>query len=270
MIKHLLTTGFLTLSLFAAAQTVTNPGFENWSDSGLGYDDPDDWTTSNILSLFGAPVNVTESSDAHGGSSAASLETADFMGEMLPGILAQQIETTATPDSLIFWAKYTPTGSDEFTASITLTNNTVPVGAGTYSGVASANGYVRIAVGVEYVSTDAPDTLSISFLSSGDNGEIGSVLLVDDVSLVTNPTTGVGEIKQQAPMSLYPNPARESLNIEVAKDATIEIYNALGMLVETIKADSDKPFVLSTSDYRSGVYLAKSSTGVTQRFVVKH
>ena len=282
MFKHLLTTGFLTVSLFAAAQTIPNAGYEDWADSGLGYEDPEGWVTLNIFSLLGGEVSVTESSDAHSGSSAAAITTTMFDAdedgtpEPFPGILALGslesvgMPTTNRPDSLIVWAKYTPSGADEFTVTIDLSNNGMPVGGGTFTGVTAGSGYVRLAIGIDYASSDTPDTLNIGFTSSASDPQIGSELLVDDVSLVTNPTTSVAEIKQQAPLSLYPNPARESLNIQVGKDATIEIYNALGMLVETIKADSDKPYVLSTADYRSGVYLAKSSNGVTQRFVVKH
>ena len=277
MFKHLLLSGFLTISLATVAQTIPNAGFENWSPSGNGYDNPDDWATLNdqVFQVNGSP-SVTPSSDVHSGATAIRLETVSFAGNAMAGMIMLSpgvqpgIPIANRPDSLFAWVKYFPVDADQFMVNVQLTKEGTLIGQSNYMAGGAITDYIRLTLGIDYTSGDTPDTIRIGFISSAAQPHVGSVLFVDDVSLVTNPTTGVGEIKQQAPLNLYPNPARESLSIQIDKDATIEIYNALGILVETIKADSNKPYVLSTADYRNGVYLAKSSTGVTQRFVVKH
>ena len=270
MIRFLLLAVFVSGFAILRAQTISNPGFEDWSTTG--FQDPVGWVSTNsFCALNQVPFNVTKSTDAHSGTAAVKCETISCNGINLHGLVSYHTTTTVTPDSISAWVKYTPAGNDLFRMTAEAFHDGEYIGIGVYTGGATNGEYIQIAVRIDYFSAEDADSIIISFISSEAAPQAGSVLLADDVSGVPPPVTvGLNELDQEAPFSLYPNPASESLNIEVAKDATIEIYNALGMLVQTIKADSDKPFVLSTSDYCSGVYLAKSGTGVTQRFVVKH
>ena len=55
-------------------------------------------------------------------------------------------------------------------------------------------------------------------------------------------------------MIVYPNPAKESFSIEgLESNATIEIYNSLGVRVKTVNAIADEE--INISDLATGVYM---------------
>jgi len=74
-------------------------------------------------------------------------------------------------------------------------------------------------------------------------------------------------------VTLYPNPAKESVNI-VAEDGVrlIVVYNVLGQQTTKIDLNGEHKFTLNTNNYRSGIYFINIITdkGVTtQRLVVQ-
>lgn len=76
--------------------------------------------------------------------------------------------------------------------------------------------------------------------------------------------TGVDE-EELNPMTLYPNPAKESIRILGIKDnSTIEIYNSLGERVRTVNAGPDQE--IGVSDLSSGLYLVRCGNRI-QRFI---
>lgn len=76
--------------------------------------------------------------------------------------------------------------------------------------------------------------------------------------------TGVDENGASA-LKVYPNPAKESLRIEgLETDATVEIYNSLGMMVKTVNATADEE--INISDLPQGIYMIRCGQQ-TIRFV---
>ena len=76
--------------------------------------------------------------------------------------------------------------------------------------------------------------------------------------------TGVDE-GELNPMTLYPNPAMESIHIlGIEANSTIEIYNSLGERVRTVNAGPDQE--IGVSDLASGLYLMRCGNR-TLRFV---
>lgn len=76
--------------------------------------------------------------------------------------------------------------------------------------------------------------------------------------------TGVDE-GELNPMTLYPNPAKESIRIlGIEANSTIEIYNSLGMLVKVVSAGPDQE--IGIRDLSSGLYLVRCGNR-TLRFV---
>lgn len=76
--------------------------------------------------------------------------------------------------------------------------------------------------------------------------------------------TGVDEVELN-PMTLYPNPAKESIRIlGIEANSTIEIYNSLGMLVKVVSAGPDQE--IGIRDLSSGLYLVRCGNR-TLRFV---
>ena len=67
------------------------------------------------------------------------------------------------------------------------------------------------------------------------------------------------------PMTLYPNPAKESIRIlGIEANSTIEIYNSLGERVRTVSASPDQE--IGVSDLASGLYLVRCGNRIL-RFI---
>jgi hypothetical protein len=287
----------LAIGARAAAQAVPNGGMEIWEPQLMGmYEDPQSWGTLNIAAALGGSANVTKSPDSHSGQYAARLETivvdggggmldtaAGFMmlGEIdfMNSTYVQGAPFTARPDSLIFWYKYSPAGADNMGVAAELTywdgSSNQLVASAEWLSATTVGDYVRMSIPFEYESTETPDSLTVIFSSSASEddasvGYPGSVLYVDDISTYTNAMASVISLKANEAIRVYPNPAKDVLNVTLAKDAVIEIYNVLGAHVETVRSHSSGTTEIPTSRYNNGVYLLKTSTGLTQRFVVKH
>lgn len=293
MIKQLLLIGTVAISSLATAQSLTNGGFESWTTVGT-YEEPNGWATFNIVSGFsGMPVPTTKLTDAHSGMYAARIETiaADFDGngitDTLPGIIyngtldlassdpAIGTPFTARPDSPIGWYKYAPVNVDMFMVQVMLSkwNGTSreDIAMGTLSGSSAVTDFMRMSIPLEYGSATTPDSMAVMVVaSSGDQPVPGTVIWVDDLSFVMNSTASAAPQPSEVPIRLYPNPARDVLNVVLADDATIHVYNALGKEVDILKGNASKTVTIVTSAYDNGVYLLKTDAGIVQRFVVKH
>ena len=69
--------------------TILNPSFEFWTNVGL-FEDPQDWSTPNSLTVLAGKILVTKSTDAAHGNLSAKLKS-DTIGApaeaVVPGIL---------------------------------------------------------------------------------------------------------------------------------------------------------------------------------------
>ncbi len=72
-------------------------------------------------------------------------------------------------------------------------------------------------------------------------------------------TVNVNEIAVATP-KVYPNPARDFVNIENANNSTISIYNMMGQLVRKVESTSEI-LQINTSDFNSGIYMIKIQNG---------
>lgn len=82
------------------------------------------------------------------------------------------------------------------------------------------------------------DTIAVNTNYTMANGiQRYSYYYIDDVSLVEDTSTGIDEIKGENKVNVWPNPAKDVLNITVSKEllternTEIKIYNAVGELV---------------------------------------
>lgn len=82
------------------------------------------------------------------------------------------------------------------------------------------------------------------------------------VSLVTafNWTESVSEQENYA-IQVYPNPAENQLNIIADDLQRVNVYNAMGQLVETVKVESQDQHTISVEAYPSGLYTLQIVTG---------
>ena len=69
-------------------------------------------------------------------------------------------------------------------------------------------------------------------------------------------------------MTLFPNPASESVILKGENLGMVSVYNVLGQKMEEFVTEGSE-LILNTSGYENGVYMVKAGEK-TMRFVVKH
>ena len=84
----------------------------------------------------------------------------------------------------------------------------------------------------------------------------------------TYPYDAVEESKESE-IALYPNPAKEKVTIEGLEAAKVQVYNALGQMVKTVRGTNE----IDVADLVEGVYLVRimdaEGKSYTERLVVK-
>ena len=222
----LLSVTFLTLN---AQQQIENPGFENWEDAGTVVDEPTDWSSIKTSDVGGlnalAPQVWSQSTDAHSGTYSVKLENVASIGPVANGIITTgrvhadlnpengyvftdvsdtkwNSSFTDTPDSLVGWYKYTPSGSDAGKAQVILhtgaAQNPDPafgnwVGEARFDFSGTTSTWTRFSVPFIYYNANTPAYL-LAVLVAGDSTQsvAGSVALFDDLELIYNPV-GINE-----------------------------------------------------------------------------
>ena len=198
------------LLLIATTRTfaqIPNAGFENWTSGNCvfnSYNDPNGWGDINSLAcIIGAItcIKTTTPANVHSGSAALELSTQNAAGQTAPGICAtgsinqntQAVQggfpLTTRPDKLIGWYKYAPVSPDTFSVSINIYNGATSgtiIGTGSISGANTVSTYTKFIVPITYTSGATPDSAQITLINSaGANGQVGTLMYVDDLSLVS-------------------------------------------------------------------------------------
>lgn len=252
---------------------ILNAGFENWTN-----DDPDDWLTLDIL---GFANSVSQSSDAHSGSSAARLEVVDIGGGnaypafMYSGADGMGFSVSQQHGSLTGYYKFVPqTANDFLTVFINMIKNDQSIGSGFWTTQATALSYTQFVAPITYFSPETPDTAYIwiaVYDSAGGSGTIGAYALIDDLSF--GPSTDV-QLENQNPSTFslsqnYPNPFNPStkINFSITEQSFVElsVYDILGneitKLVGDIYSAGEYSVDFKAENLPGGVYIAKLSAG---------
>lgn len=256
---------------------IPNASFEDWT-SATNYDNPNNWTTLNVLAALGAPAVASKSTDAVSGNFALKLETVSFFGNKIPGLCylgEYEINLldpasgtlfgkpfTGRPSRLVGAYKYVPVGNDVGGVSLQLWRTNPATGKRDTIGQATltaetTTGYQNFDLPIEYTATDAPDSISIVIVSSANEGQyqVGSAIYVDDLQLVYDPL-GINTSDALA-ASVYPNPATNQLHI-IAQQIGINgsqllLYDVVGKLVLQQALSNDDTMV-SVANLPAGVY----------------
>ena len=69
----------------------------------------------------------------------------------------------------------------------------------------------------------------------------------------------VNEIEAESNFSIMPNPATNYFNIEGENIAKVEVYNAVGQMIDVVNVENDNVQV-STENYNNGIYFVKATT----------
>ncbi|MDD4236908.1 MAG: T9SS type A sorting domain-containing protein, partial [Bacteroidales bacterium] len=116
-----------------------------------------------------------------------------------------------------------------------------------------------IAKPVEFYTPHTSGSQQINITVTDAYGE--SKTITKEVLVNDNCGSGIGE-ELINPVSLYPNPARDKVYLDIPKEVTpnnAEIFNSLGQLVIVVKAHNGLN-VIDVSDLSVGSYIIKIST----------
>jgi len=226
-----------------------NPGFENWTQVGNHYD-PDNWNTLNPSTSVVGILSATRATgaDVHSGSYAIKLTT-----KLVFNIIANGIATTGTlivtppygitggipftgrPDSIAGWYKCTAqpgdTGFVEF--SLLGANNDTIGYVRWWAPTAAVGTYARFSKAITYFSAATPVTSQwILSSSKGTNQLVNSMIIIDDLELITNPV-GLPEYKNENSIRVYPSITDGHLSVvnDSGKKIRFYLFNTLGMKI---------------------------------------
>ena len=88
-----------------------------------------------------------------------------------------------------------------------------------------------------------------------------------EVDIIYEMTVGVDE--NSTMLTLFPNPANESITLQGENLDVISIYNALGQKVDTFFS-KESQMVIPTAKYPNGIYFVRTNSGKTQRMIISH
>ncbi len=275
----------ITLSLFVfiyfgafSQGTVPNGGFETWTDTVTCAS----WGSISVAPIppfFPGFYGMTRSTDAHSGTYAAKLQTKTIPSiSTLPGVttlgavdlLTQSVTGgtpfTQRPQTLSFWYKYQPAGTDSMMVVIlltkrnTTTNITDTVAVGYYTTGTAATTYTQQSITLNYLMGVNPDTLNILALASSGQMTDGSTLYVDDFTL-SGTVVGISNETMNSRIDILPNPSNGVFEIITASNADVEfrICNAIGK--EVLNGTFTGRKNMNLQHLPKGVYFAEILNG---------
>ena len=294
---------FSSIILVSFGQTqIPEGGFENWTSSSLNtYYEPTGswWTTLNTLTSLGGPVTASSTTDTHGGTHAAKLETKQWGTFLLPGLLVsgnfvmvspyikQGKPFSDKPLKFIGWYKYTSVSGDSAAIVAILTRfNTATGFRDTLATAAlveknSVAVYSQFSIDFDYTITDVnPDSITVVFSSSADgsnfHGQVGSTLFIDDVSLEY--TLGIKvSLDSEFTINVFPSPAINELSLQFNTSKSgqfvCKVYSMEGRFVKSFTPVGNIQH-LDVSAWQQGKYIVqawKDNKMVSStKFVVAH
>lgn len=250
---------------------IPNAGFEAWTGG-----EPDRWLTNNFP---GSPT-ITQSADAHTGSSAARGEVVEVFGFPLPpNLISSDSGGFGFPVSQAWaelrgWYKLSTPAVDEVLVSVIMTigDSTVGVGGEAFGAAAA---YTPFSVPIAYIPGAVPDSAYITITMVGDTltgvPSIGATFLVDDLSFsgtvdAEEPGPGLPEVTALA--QNYPNPFNPSTRISFvlaeSGPVMLQVFDLLGRRVATL-VDGDLPAgshvrPFDAAGLAGGVYMYRLTT----------
>lgn len=274
-----------TMSVGFPAQQVEAPDYWFGADSIV-------FSYALLAGVTSPKAQLSKDAAAHSGSYAAKLVTKDQGGQLneVPGILANakinldinNLDPNDPLASLTYeggtainqrfnhigaWIKYQPGGSSDKAQIIARTVLTGQGAGGADSIVAQGDmkissaiaNYTYVEFPLTYIDPNVvPDKLLLIFLSStnetSSSAVDGSTLHVDDVSALQK-ATGVRQMIFNAEsFNVYPNPAKDVLNITTSMTEQVEwqAYNVAGQQVAT--QSFTKEATIDISNLAAGMY----------------
>jgi len=178
-------------------------------------------------------------------------------------------------DTLTFWYKYEPMGSDTASVNLIFKQNGNDIFYHTVYLEATTGTYQFVEVPFDCMQS--PDTVIIQIVTSlwhhNDPAHIGSELKIDEIAFKSQPlNTGILNNSNNT-ISVYPNPSEGAFRITSNKKMSfIEIYDVKGQQIYSMATDT-KEAEINLSNKAAGIYFYKitdSDSGVrTGKLIIK-
>jgi hypothetical protein len=248
-----------------------NGDFENWTS----YTDniPTGWS--------GSYPGVIQTVDKYAGSYALELETTPpnvnnnqaQQGYATTGINSNHGTVGGYPytqmtDTLFFYYKYAPVGTDTASVNMQFKKGGSPIGGAGMNYTTAQAAYTLAKVGFN-IGT-APDSVIVSFQSSNYSSNIGahvgSIFKVDNVYLKSQPLAVNFIVLPEGAVKVYPNPTTGMLNIDThdlsGTVQSIQVFDMSGRVISSTNYTDLKTGLttFNMSDCATGLYLLHIST----------
>ena len=180
--------------------------------------------------------------------------------------------------TLNFFAEFIPQPQDAFSVMFTEFKQGSQI-AGAYGNFDSLmTGYTPISIPINYYSQILiPDSANLSITLGTGNARAGSTLYLDDISFdgfrvsgIQNP--GLLQSVRGLLFTLFPNPASESIRVQMLKDDTytLQIFDTHGVMLTT-RTFNGKQSDIDISGLANGTYIARVGEGenaVARKFII--
>ena len=291
------------------AQQMGNLGFENWDNLGSNQEEPTNWssfkTATGSFAAFGSKQVERSSSVRSGaaGSYSARIWSKSTLGIMANGVLttgrmnmgssnlsspdnynytvlndaAFSEALTLSPDSIVFWARYTAAASekagmhavihDQFSVQDPINAASAPyvVADADFQFSPTNNSWVRFSVPFTYtVNTGlAPKFILLTFTTNHipGGGSANDEVLIDDVELIYN-TVGTTNPFSNQHFGVFIDEENRLLLTGFEQNNQLEIFRLNGQLLEANSVEKLQGRVLP-----SGFYLIRYAGTGTKIYV---
>ena len=267
---------FLVVSI-SAQQQILNGSFENWTDSGLGYEDPNSWDTPNESTLITTVFTVTKSDDASTGNYSAKLESKLLIGEYVsPGVVTlgefvvDFLTQTATMEGGIPFTdrpialngdyKNFPAANDStlvmviFTEYLEVKGKTDTIGLGIMYAADVVANWTSFSVPIAFFNDHDPDTMNIIVVSSNMfSPNKDSYMFIDNLTLEYE--AGIDDLENIVETNVFPNPANDKLSFTFGEkvNAHLNIYSIDGQQIYNDVVNGINQTV-DVSNFAAGTY----------------
>ena len=245
-------------ALSVSSAQIPNAGFETWSAGS-----PTGWITNNA----GTIVPITQTTDAHSGSSAMQGTMQTVFTYNYPPSAYADFSVNSRYSSLKGWYKYTPAGGDTLYIHAVFYKGTTGVAYTQFFTGTSVSTYTQFTAPITYISSAVPDTAYIEIMVESLNGtyHAGTTFKLDDLSF--GPATGVEQSFPIKPNVFtlsqnYPNPFNPStiITYQIPNDGIVrlDIFDVMGRMLTTLvneeKSVGQYSVPFDGSQFTSGIY----------------
>jgi hypothetical protein len=264
-----------SISFLNSTQPFPNGSFEEWTP--IIIEEPDNWTTLNIINSGVQKHSVTKTTDSYEGNYAIRVESVqtpwgDTLGFITNGVLGNNgpeggMAVSANPKKISGYYKYFPIGLDTAFAGVTTykydssSESTMQLTSHLIS-LTAASSYTYFEIPLGYNLLPVADTVNIFFAANNmeNSVSIGSVLFLDSLN-ISYYSLPVGiqtpNIKLESGISIYPNPIKDKLNIISIQSDGIEFIKIYDVYGEMVKESFIKNYLttITISELSKGLYL---------------